>query len=81
MLPDSYKQALAALQNQAKAAMDMASDKVAGKTALADAQRQMAKYDAECKQIVRLVMNNADPDLTIPVLTEERLGTLLGFSN
>lgn len=81
MLPDSYKQALKALQDQANAAMLMTSDKAAGKAALVDAHRQMAKYDAECRKIVRLVMQGAEPGITIPDLTEERLGTMLGFSS
>ena len=43
------------------------------------AQQEMAKYDHECKIIVRAVLKAPSDDYAIPELTEAKLAELIGF--
>lgn len=82
MLPDSFREAPKALKDQATVATAMIVDdnRLAKRADLADTQRRMARYSAECKQIVRVVMRSTDKTLTIDSLDDDRLAKELGYT-
>lgn len=77
-LPSNYQSALQALRAQAVAASDllMGVPAPAGRLALRDAQRQMVRFERECRHIMAMVMA-ADRDLTVPTMTDDDLLQLL----
>lgn len=83
MLTPAFQAALQALKDQAHAATTQIvnNDRQAKRAALADAQRRMSLYPAECKCIVRVLMGSTDPNLTIETLDEARLLVELNRTN
>lgn len=81
MLPVNYKRALFALKKQAQAVTGMLPGDTIKKNVaqiqLGKAQQEMHSVDAECRHIIKLLMNSKDRDITIPTMTETQLAELL----
>lgn len=75
VLPDSYKEALAAMKEQARfATMQIVKqNRNSGRDELLDAQKRMALYPVEVKSIMKILLSGKDVTLNIDTLDDIRL--------
>lgn len=88
MLDERHREALTALQEQARLAAELVvfdwsdpnrhaeGERLKGD--MAAVQERMGRYPRECSRIIQIALDSDDPELSIPELTPERLFRLLG---